>query len=101
MKLDNRPKKLLVKGAAAETLQGVRDWYEAVGMLDAVDTLENGDVLVAFKTRSAAEQVCPVIAWSTTNADGGSAGSCEGEQHPDGRPGAGGLARRAHTCGQT
>ena len=28
MKLDNRPKKLLVKGATAEQLQAVRDWYE-------------------------------------------------------------------------
>ena len=28
MKLDNRPKKLLVKGASAESLQAVRDWYE-------------------------------------------------------------------------
>lgn len=28
MKLDNRPKKLLVKGASPESLQAVRDWYE-------------------------------------------------------------------------
>lgn len=28
MKLDNRPKKLLVKGVSDEQLQGVRDWYE-------------------------------------------------------------------------
>ena len=28
MKLDNRPKKLLVKGASVESLQAVRDWYE-------------------------------------------------------------------------
>ena len=28
MKLDNRPKKLLVKGPSAEQLQAVRDWYE-------------------------------------------------------------------------
>ena len=28
MKLDNRPKKLVVKGAPQEALQSVRDWYE-------------------------------------------------------------------------
>ena len=28
MKLDNRPKKLLVKGAVPESTQAVRDWYE-------------------------------------------------------------------------
>ena len=28
MKLDNRPKKLLVKGAHQEQLQDVRKWYE-------------------------------------------------------------------------
>ena len=28
MKLDNRPKKLLVKGASPESTQAVRDWYE-------------------------------------------------------------------------
>ena len=28
MKLDNRPKKLLVKGAPPEAVQAVRDWYE-------------------------------------------------------------------------
>lgn len=28
MKLDNRPKKLIIKGADADQLQAVRDWYE-------------------------------------------------------------------------
>lgn len=28
MKLDNRPKKLLIRGAGSEQLQSVRDWYE-------------------------------------------------------------------------
>lgn len=28
MKLDNRPKKLLVKGARVGSLQAVRNWYE-------------------------------------------------------------------------
>lgn len=28
MKLDNRPKKLLVQGATQDQLQSVRDWYE-------------------------------------------------------------------------
>ncbi|KAJ3507767.1 hypothetical protein NLJ89_g6123 [Agrocybe chaxingu] len=30
MKLDNRPKKLLVKGVSEENLQGLRDWYEGL-----------------------------------------------------------------------
>lgn len=28
MKLDNRPKKLLVKGVTGDQVQSVRDWYE-------------------------------------------------------------------------
>jgi hypothetical protein len=28
MKLDNRPKKLLVKGVKEDSTQAVRDWYE-------------------------------------------------------------------------
>ncbi|KAH9049466.1 hypothetical protein EDB84DRAFT_1037590 [Lactarius hengduanensis] len=56
MKLDNRPKKLLVKDVGSDGVQAVRDWYEAGGQVDAVETLENGDVVVTFKTRAAAEQ---------------------------------------------
>lgn len=53
MKLDNRSKKLLVKDVGSDGTQAVRDWYE----VDAVETLESGDVIVTFKTRAAAEQV--------------------------------------------
>lgn len=28
MKLDNRPKRLLVKGVSEEKVQALRDWYE-------------------------------------------------------------------------
>lgn len=28
MKLDNRPKRLLVRGVSSEKLQALRDWYE-------------------------------------------------------------------------
>ncbi|KAI0343890.1 hypothetical protein BDW22DRAFT_1412548 [Trametopsis cervina] len=56
MKLDNRPKKLLVKGASSDQLQGVRDWYETVGQVEAVDTTDDGDILVSFRSRAAAEQ---------------------------------------------
>lgn len=70
MKLDNRPKRLLVKGVTAEKLQGVRDWYEAVGTLESVDTLDNGDVVVAFKTRGAAEQAsCAIVRASILMTD--------------------------------
>ena len=57
MKLDNRPKKLLVKDVGSDGVQAVRDWYEAGGQVDAVETLENGDAVVTFRTRAAAEQV--------------------------------------------
>jgi RNA-binding protein 26 len=57
MKLDNRPKKLLVKDVGSDSIQAVRDWYEAGGQVDAVETLDNGDIVVAFRTRAAAEQV--------------------------------------------
>lgn len=78
MKLDNRPKKLLVKGANLEQLQGVRDWYEVqslshrpllrihavvrkplqtTGQVESVDTTDDGSILVSFRSRPAAEQV--------------------------------------------
>ncbi|KAJ2920390.1 hypothetical protein MD484_g46, partial [Candolleomyces efflorescens] len=57
LKLDNRPKKLLVKGVEGdEGLQAVKSWYEAGGQVESVETLEDGDVLVSFKSRPAAEQ---------------------------------------------
>jgi len=56
MKLDNRPKKLLVKDVGSDSVQAVRDWYEASCQVEAVETLENGDITVMFKTRAAAEQ---------------------------------------------
>jgi len=55
MKLDNRPKKLLVKGVSDDGVQAVRDWYETTG-LESVETTSNGNVVVSFKSRSAAEQ---------------------------------------------
>jgi hypothetical protein len=57
MKLDNRPKRLLVQDIGSDSIQAVRDWYEAGGQVDAFETLENGDVVVTFRTRAAAEQV--------------------------------------------
>ncbi|TBU35050.1 hypothetical protein BD311DRAFT_681408 [Dichomitus squalens] len=81
MKLDNRPKKLLVKGASAESLQAVRDWYETTGQVESVETTDGGDVLVSFRSRAAAEQgfakgshialVGPVqVSWFTGHATG-------------------------------
>lgn len=75
MKLDNRPKNLLLQGVSSDGLQAVRDWYEVctsldihltgfltyssktTGHVESVDTVDNGNILVSFKTRSAAEQV--------------------------------------------
>ncbi|KAI0639206.1 hypothetical protein C8Q77DRAFT_46053 [Trametes polyzona] len=56
MKLDLRPKKLLVKGAPAESLQAVRDWYETTGQVESVETTDSGDIVVSFYSRGAAEQ---------------------------------------------
>ncbi|KAH0838608.1 hypothetical protein J3R83DRAFT_6930 [Lanmaoa asiatica] len=49
MKLDNRPKKLLVKGIREEAVPALREWYEWT-------LLETDEVLVGFRTRAAAEQ---------------------------------------------
>jgi RNA-binding protein 26 len=75
MTLDNRPKKLLVKGVVEDGLQALRDWYEvcfyshshsqsysdttlcqAIGQMESVEKLAGGDVVVTFKSRNAAEQ---------------------------------------------
>ncbi len=80
MTLDNRPKKLRLQGAKSENLQAVRDWYEVsrflvstfvadfhaktTGQMDSIDLQEDGDVVVAFKTRAAAEQVSLSLAFS-------------------------------------
>lgn len=58
MKLDNRPKKLLVKGVHEDGSQALRDWYETTGQLESVESteFEDGAYLVSFKSRAAAEQ---------------------------------------------
>ncbi len=82
MKLDNRPKKLVVKGASPESTQAVRDWYEVrtvvwirdigacfddcwrvqtTGQVESVETLDSGDILVSFRSRAAAEQVRDMV----------------------------------------
>lgn len=66
MKLDNRPKKLLVKDVGIDGVQAVRDWYEAGGQVDVVETLESGDVVVTFRTRASAEQVRCTRRWAYT-----------------------------------
>ena len=76
MKLDNRPKKLVVKGVREDALPTLRQWYEVrtipqrslpriqvlfslqtPGQLDSVDFVGDDEVLVGFRTRAAAEQV--------------------------------------------
>ncbi|KAG2123567.1 hypothetical protein DEU56DRAFT_863854 [Suillus clintonianus] len=56
MKLDNRPRKLLVKGVREDSLQALRDWYETTGQLESTEIIGDDEVLVSFKTRAAAEQ---------------------------------------------
>ncbi|THU91621.1 hypothetical protein K435DRAFT_966722 [Dendrothele bispora CBS 962.96] len=55
MKLDNRPKSLLIKGASSENEQALRDWYETTGGLASIGSTDDG-LVVTFKTRHAAEQ---------------------------------------------
>ncbi|KAF9480435.1 hypothetical protein BDN70DRAFT_832781 [Pholiota conissans] len=55
MKLDNRPKKLLIKGAREDGSQALRDWYETTGQLESVEPSGSGDYIVSFRSRSAAE----------------------------------------------
>ncbi|KAF5368363.1 hypothetical protein D9758_002381 [Tetrapyrgos nigripes] len=55
MRLDNRPKSLLVKGVSSENEQALRDWYETTGQLASVSSTDNG-YIVSFKTRHGAEQ---------------------------------------------
>ncbi|KAF8640345.1 hypothetical protein AX17_000017 [Amanita inopinata Kibby_2008] len=56
MKLDNRPKKLLVKGVNEENVEAVREWFNSTGQVESVETIETGDVVVAFRSRPVAEQ---------------------------------------------
>jgi len=56
MKLDNRPKKLAVKGVREDAVPALRQWYETPGQLDSVDFVGDDEVLVGFRTRAAAEQ---------------------------------------------
>lgn len=77
MKLDNRPKALLVKGAPSsdpEIVQAVRSWFEvsiafrlfdnqtnflcqAGGQLASLDVHEDDSLVARFQSRAAAEQV--------------------------------------------
>ncbi|KAI0034899.1 hypothetical protein K488DRAFT_44317 [Vararia minispora EC-137] len=56
MRLDNRPRRLLVKDVGPDAEQAVRDWYDATGQVDSFESLEGGDLVVSFRTRAAAEQ---------------------------------------------
>ena len=80
MKLDNRPRKLLVKGVPAESVEVAQNWYgvrifpcptpsfvvECEGLqttngIESVERLADGDLIVSFKTRSSAEQARRVL----------------------------------------
>lgn len=56
MKLDNRTKRLLIKDAGSNGLQAVRDWYESTGQMESAVATDDGDIVVTFKSRHAAEQ---------------------------------------------
>jgi RNA-binding protein 26 len=80
MKLDNRPRKLLVKGVPEESAEVAQNWYgvriffsappwfavhskglQTTNGVENVSRLADGDLIVAFKTRSSAEQVRAVL----------------------------------------
>ncbi|KAJ3501516.1 hypothetical protein NMY22_g18900 [Coprinellus aureogranulatus] len=94
MKLDNRPKKLVVKGVppGEEGLRAVKDWYETTGQVDSIESVDDG-VVVSFKTRAAAEQalakgsVLPTlgkvpITWHTPNAKPGTSSATTSSTTP-------------------
>ncbi|KIY69632.1 hypothetical protein CYLTODRAFT_436017 [Cylindrobasidium torrendii FP15055 ss-10] len=56
MKLDNRPKQLIVKSISGDGLVPLREWFEPGGLVDSVTETDDGDAVVSFKTRAAAEQ---------------------------------------------
>jgi RNA-binding protein 26 len=56
MKLDNRPKKLVLKGASSDNVQAIKDWYETTSQLESVDVADDGEIHVNFRTRAGAEQ---------------------------------------------
>ncbi|EJD55496.1 hypothetical protein AURDEDRAFT_109804 [Auricularia subglabra TFB-10046 SS5] len=58
MKLDNRPRKLIVKGTPGddEALQTVRGYYDSMGQVESASTLPSGDIVISFSSRSFAEQ---------------------------------------------
>ena len=78
MKLDNRPRKLLVKGVPEGSVEVAQNWYgvrvsfrsptpreglslregsQTTNGVEGVERMENGDLILSFKTRSSAEQV--------------------------------------------
>lgn len=67
MRLDNRPRRLLVKEVAPDVQQAVRDWYEATGQVESFEPTNDGDVVVSFRTRVAAEQVKSVCTPSSSS----------------------------------
>ena len=81
MKLDNRPRKLLVKGVPEESVEVAENWYgvrisdfspipsfvaedghlQTTNGVENIERLANGDLIVSFKTRSSAEQVRRIL----------------------------------------
>ncbi|KAF9651404.1 hypothetical protein BDM02DRAFT_3091413 [Thelephora ganbajun] len=56
MKLDNRPRKLLVKGVPEESVEVAENWYGTTNGVENVERLADGDLILSFKTRNSAEQ---------------------------------------------
>ena len=88
MKLDNRPRKLLVKGVPEESVEVAQNWYgvriylfsprqsfslsegsQTTNGVESVERLASGDLIITFKTRSSAEQVCEIYSIYPLNFD--------------------------------
>jgi RNA-binding protein 26 len=48
MKLDNRPKKLLVKGVHEDGSQALRDWYEVRDLFSSIHISGLGSQILSF-----------------------------------------------------
>jgi len=59
MKLDNRPRKLLIQDlpATEEAIHAVRSYYQDIGNLESFWKEDEGQVVAQFWTRTAAEHV--------------------------------------------
>ena len=83
MKLDNRPKKLVLKGVGADALEHAKNWYQvsnptlspystlmcmqSTGQLDTVETTDDGTVYAFQAGAGLLKTTEPSLAWQRVN----------------------------------